>query len=57
MSATCHTGITAKVNAGMEARYVQQDARHSNMRTTAMYTHEDDALWHEASRKRLCQPQ
>ena len=46
-----HTGITAKVNAGMEARYVQKDARHSDARTTAMYTHEEDAVWHEEAQK------
>jgi site-specific recombinase XerD len=46
-----HTGITAKVNAGMSARYVQKDARHSDARTTAMYTHEEDAVWHEESQK------
>jgi integrase len=46
-----HTGITAKVNAGMSARYVQKDARHSDARTTAMYVHEEDAAWHEEAQK------
>jgi integrase len=46
-----HTGITAKVNAGMSARYVQKDARHSDARTTAMYVHEEDAAWHDEAQK------
>jgi integrase len=46
-----HTGITAKVNSGMSARYVQKDARHSDARTTAMYTHEEDAVWHDEAQK------
>ena len=46
-----HTSITAKVDAGMDARYVQKDARHEDARTTALYTHEDDIRWHQEAQK------
>lgn len=46
-----HTSITARVDAGMQARYVQKDARHSDARTTALYTHEEDAAWHQEAQK------
>ena len=49
-----HSSITARVDAGMQARYVQKDARHSDARTTALYTHEEDEAWHlEAQKLRL----
>jgi hypothetical protein len=38
----------------MGLRYVQRDARHSDPRTTALYTHEDEERWHgEAQKHRL----
>ncbi len=46
-----HTSITARVDAGMDARYVQRDARHQDARTTALYTHEEDERWHDESQK------
>lgn len=46
-----HTAITAKVDAGMDPRYVQKDARHSDSRTTALYTHEDDNKRHDDAQK------
>lgn len=46
-----HTGITAKVDAGMEERYVQKDARHSDRRTTQRYIHEEERRWHEEAQK------
>lgn len=46
-----HTAITAKVDAGMDPRYVQKDARHSDPRTTALYTHEDDDKRHDDAQK------
>lgn len=46
-----HTAITSKVDAGMDPRYVQKDARHADPRTTNMYTHEEDQRWHEESQK------
>ena len=53
-----HTGITAKVDAGMEERFVQKDARHSDRRTTQRYIHEEERRWHdEAQKQRLPWPQ
>jgi integrase len=46
-----HTGITAKVDAGMEERFVQKDARHSDRRTTQRYIHEEERRWHEEAQK------
>jgi len=52
-----HTGITAKVDAGMEERYVQKDARHSDRRTTQRYIHEEERRWHaEAQKQKLPWP-
>ena len=52
-----HTGITAKVDAGMEERFVQKDARHSDRRTTQRYIHEEERRWHdEAQKQRLPWP-
>jgi integrase len=53
-----HTGITAKVDAGIEERYVQKDARHADRRTTQRYIHEEERRWHEeAQKQRLPWPQ
>jgi integrase len=46
-----HTGITAKVDAGIEERYVQKDARHADRRTTQRYIHEEERRWHEEAQK------
>lgn len=46
-----HTAITARVDAGMDPRYVQIDARHSDPRTTALYTHAEDDKRHEDAQK------
>ena len=43
-----HTAITAKLNAGIDRRYVQRSARHEDPRTTDRYIHEEDTSWHEA---------
>ena len=51
-----HTAITAKVDAGMDPRYVQKDARHSDPRTTALYTHEDDDKRHDDAQKVKIRP-
>lgn len=52
-----HTAITAKVDSGIEARYVQRAARHKDPRTTRMYTHEEEQAWHdEAQKQRLAWP-
>lgn len=46
-----HTGVTARVDAGMDPRYVQKDARHKDPRTTQGYVHEEDEKWHAESQK------
>ena len=46
-----HTAITARVDAGMETRFVQKDARHADARTTGLYVHEEDERWHAESQK------
>lgn len=49
-----HTGITAKVDAGMSDHFVQKDARHADRRTTERYIHDDEQVWHaEAQKQRL----
>jgi len=46
-----HTGVTARVDSGMDQRYVQKDARHKDARTTGLYVHEEDEKWHGESQK------
>lgn len=46
-----HTGISAKVNSGMSAHFVQKDARHADARTTALYIHDEADTWHDESQK------
>lgn len=46
-----HTAVTARVDAGMDPRYVQKDARHSDARTTGKYVHEEDEKWHNEAQK------
>lgn len=46
-----HTSVTARVDAGMDPRYVQKDARHSDPRTTGLYTHEEDDKRHLEAQK------
>jgi integrase len=46
-----HTGITAKIDSGINERYVQKDARHSDARTTQRYIHEEEELWHDEAQK------
>ena len=46
-----HTGITAKIDAGMQERYVQKDARHADRRTTQRYIHEEEVRWHDEAQK------
>lgn len=46
-----HTGITARVDSGMDTRYVQKDARHADARTTGGYIHEEDVKWHTEAQK------
>lgn len=46
-----HTAVTARVDAKMDMRYVQLDARHKDRRTTELYTHSDDEAWHDETQK------
>lgn len=46
-----HTSITDKVEAGMDHRFVQQDARHADFRTTEHYIHDDDKDRHDDAQK------
>lgn len=46
-----HTGITAKIDSGIDERFVQKDARHTDARTTQRYIHEEEERWHEESQK------
>lgn len=46
-----HTGITAKIDSGINERYVQKDARHSDARTTQRYIHEEEEHWHDEAQK------
>lgn len=46
-----HTGLTAKADAGMEERYLQEDARHGDLRTTRRYIHRADDQRYEAAQK------
>lgn len=46
-----HTSITAKVDSGIDSRYVQRDARHADPRTTALYVHEEDERWHDTAQQ------
>lgn len=49
-----HTGITAKLDSGINERFVQKDARHTDARTTQRYIHEEEERWHdEAQKQRL----
>jgi site-specific recombinase XerD len=46
-----HTAVTARVDAKMDMRYVQLDARHKDRRTTELYTHAEDEAWHDDTQK------
>lgn len=46
-----HTSITQKVNAGIDRHIVQVEARHSDARTTDMYTHDEEKKRSDESQK------
>jgi integrase len=50
-----HTGITAKLDSGIDERFVQKDARHTDARTTQRYIHEEEERWHEEAQKQRLQ--
>ena len=43
-----HTGITHAMESGVSPRYVQAQARHSSLNTTARYDHQDRRAWRGA---------
>ena len=43
-----HTGITHAMESGINPRYVQAQARHSSLNTTARYDHKDKKSWRAA---------
>lgn len=46
-----HTGVSHSMEAGIQPRYVQAQARHSSLNTTARYDHKDRDAWREEFRK------
>ncbi len=46
-----HTSVTARVDSGIDDRFVQKDARHADFRTTQRYVHEEDERWHAETQK------
>lgn len=45
---------SAKLDSGIDERFVQKDARHTDARTTQRYIHEEEERWHdEAQKQRL----
>jgi len=49
-----HTSVTQKIKSGMDRDKVRQDARHSDMRTTNRYIHdEEEARTREAKKHKL----
>lgn len=43
-----HTGVTHAMEAGVNPRYVQAQARHSSLSVTARYDHKERRAWREA---------
>ena len=46
-----HTSITHQDDAGIALKYLNRNARHSKLETTAIYQHAEDDLWHEENQK------
>ncbi|WP_084155775.1 tyrosine-type recombinase/integrase [Halomonas halocynthiae] len=42
-----HTALTHQAQAGVELRYLAENARHARLDTTARYLHTEDEQWHE----------
>lgn len=43
-----HTGLTHQLDAGIDLRLVNKNARHAKLETTSIYLHADDDQWSEA---------
>lgn len=46
-----HTSVTQKLAAGMDRGNVQKDARHSDARTTGLYSHDEEGVRSEDAQK------
>jgi site-specific recombinase XerD len=46
-----HTAISHQAESGIGIKYLQQNARHSDLNTTARYMHVEDEKWHEEMAK------
>ena len=51
-----HTGISHSMNSGISPRYVQAQARHSSLNTTARYDHKDRQAWRTELNEKLPSP-
>lgn len=48
-----HTAITHQDDAGIALKYLNRNARHEKLETTAIYQHAEDDIWHEENQKHL----
>ena len=46
-----HTAITHQDDAGVALKYLNRNARHAKLETTAIYQHAEDDLWHQENQK------
>jgi len=46
-----HTSITHQDDAGVALKYLNRNARHSKLETTAIYQHAEDDNWHDETQK------
>ena len=46
-----HTSITHQDDAGIALKYLNRNARHSKLETTAIYQHAEDDNWHDETQK------
>lgn len=48
-----HTSITHQDDAGVALKYLNRNARHSKLETTAIYQHAEDDSWHDETQKHV----
>jgi site-specific recombinase XerD len=48
-----HTSITHQDDAGISLKYLNRNARHSKLETTAIYQHAEDDNWHDETQKHV----
>jgi site-specific recombinase XerD len=46
-----HTALTHQAEAGIELRYLRQNARHAKVETTLVYLHVEEDRWHRETQK------